>query len=98
MSDSFNRDSKDENEEEEEEEEDMMMMSGKKERAKKSNANSESKRNMKGTTSNEESHVGKSSFNESTMDQFQRLTNKKREYLQEAIIDKNGAYLYDEDP
>jgi len=27
-----------------------------------------------------------------------RLTNKKKEYLQDAIIDKNGAYSYLEDP
>jgi hypothetical protein len=27
-----------------------------------------------------------------------RLTNKKKEYLDQAIIDKNGAYLYEEDP
>jgi|DEB0MinimDraft_12_1074336.scaffolds.fasta_scaffold17267_2 hypothetical protein len=29
---------------------------------------------------------------------LERLTNKKREYLQDAIIDKNGAYNYLEDP
>ena len=27
-----------------------------------------------------------------------RLTNKKKEYLNDAIIDKNGAYSYLEDP
>ena len=27
-----------------------------------------------------------------------RLTNKKKQYLQDAIIDKNGAYSYLEDP
>ena len=29
---------------------------------------------------------------------IERLTNKKKEYLQDAIIDKNGAYSYLEDP
>jgi len=28
----------------------------------------------------------------------QKLTNKKKQYLQDAIIDKNGAYSYLEDP
>lgn len=27
-----------------------------------------------------------------------KLTNKKKQYLQDAIIDKNGAYTYLEDP
>ena len=27
-----------------------------------------------------------------------KLTNKKKEYLQDAIIDKNGAYSYLDDP
>jgi hypothetical protein len=27
-----------------------------------------------------------------------RLTNKKKEYLNDAIIDKNGAYSYLDDP
>jgi len=27
-----------------------------------------------------------------------RLTNKKREYLEEAIQDKNGIFCYEEDP
>jgi hypothetical protein len=27
-----------------------------------------------------------------------KLTNKKKEYLQDSIIDKNGAYNYLEDP
>ena len=27
-----------------------------------------------------------------------RLTNKKKQYLQDAIFDKNGAYSYLEDP
>ena len=27
-----------------------------------------------------------------------RLTNKKKQYLQDAIIDKNGAYSYLDDP
>ncbi|TNV88205.1 hypothetical protein FGO68_gene9689 [Halteria grandinella] len=44
---------------------------------------------------NEESHVGK---NESTVDQLARLTNKKREYLDQAIVDKNGEFNYEEDP
>ena len=30
--------------------------------------------------------------------QFQKLTNKKREYLEEAIVDRNGEYQYDQDP
>lgn len=47
------------------------------------------------THSNEESHVGK---NDSTIDELGRLTNKKREYLDQAIVDKNGEFLYDEDP
>lgn len=29
---------------------------------------------------------------------LENLTNKKKEYLQDAIIDKNGAYSYLEDP
>jgi len=29
---------------------------------------------------------------------FDRLTNKKKQYLQDAIVDKNGAYNYLEDP
>lgn len=29
---------------------------------------------------------------------IEKLTNKKKEYLQDAIIDKNGAYSYLEDP
>jgi hypothetical protein len=29
---------------------------------------------------------------------LEKLTNKKKEYLQDAIIDKNGAYSYLEDP
>lgn len=49
----------------------------------------------KATRDNEESHVGK---NESTIDQLARLTNKKREYLDQAIVDKNGEFLYEEDP
>jgi hypothetical protein len=36
--------------------------------------------------------------NETTMDQFQRLTNKKREYLEESIEDKNGKFCYEDDP
>jgi bZIP transcription factor len=32
------------------------------------------------------------------MEMFQRLTNKKREYLEEAIEDKNGRFCYEEDP
>ena len=32
------------------------------------------------------------------MDQFQRLTNKKREYLEESIEDKNGKFCYEDDP
>jgi len=32
------------------------------------------------------------------MDQIMRLTNKKREYLEEAIQDRNGKFCYDEDP
>ena len=34
---------------------------------------------------------------EETLD-IEKLTNKKKEYLQDAIIDKNGAYSYLEDP
>ncbi len=46
--------------------------------------------------SNEESsRLRKSSLNESTID---HLTNKKREYIEEVIVDKNGEYAYDEDP
>lgn len=26
------------------------------------------------------------------------MTNKKREYIEEVIVDKNGEYAYDEDP
>jgi hypothetical protein len=33
----------------------------------------------------------------STID-FLRLTNKKKQYLQDEIIDKNGQYSYLEDP
>ena len=29
---------------------------------------------------------------------FSRLTNKKKQYLQDAIVDKNGAYSFLEDP
>lgn len=29
---------------------------------------------------------------------LQRLTNKKKQYLQDAIFDKNGEYTYLEDP
>lgn len=29
---------------------------------------------------------------------MEKLTNKKKEYLQEAIADKNGLYNYVEDP
>ena len=29
---------------------------------------------------------------------IQKLTNKKKQYLQDAIIDKNGAYSYLDDP
>lgn len=32
------------------------------------------------------------------MEMFTRLTNKKKEYLEEVIVDKNGAYQYEEDP
>ena len=34
---------------------------------------------------------------EETLD-IEKLTNKKKEYLQDAIVDKNGAYSYLEDP
>jgi hypothetical protein len=30
--------------------------------------------------------------------ELEKLTNKKKEYLQDAIIDKNGAYSYLDDP
>jgi len=33
-----------------------------------------------------------------TEEELQKLTNKKKEYLQDAIIDKNGAYSYLDDP
>lgn len=32
------------------------------------------------------------------MEMMMRLTNKKREYLEEAIQDKNGKFCYDQDP
>lgn len=38
---------------------------------------------------------GKVTFQEST---FDRITNKKKEYLQEEIYDKNGQFSYLEDP
>jgi ribonuclease HII len=37
-------------------------------------------------------------MDETTHDYMQRLTNKKREYLEEAIRDRNGEYNYEEDP
>lgn len=40
----------------------------------------------------------KGSNNETTLETLTRLTNKKREYLEEAIVDKNGEYLYEDDP
>jgi hypothetical protein len=58
--------------------------------AKKSKASKQAK-------SNEESSR-KGSQNDTTMDEIRRLTNKKREYLEEAIFDKNGEYFYEEDP
>lgn len=36
--------------------------------------------------------------NEEALDKVGRLTNKKRQYLETAIIDKNGAYQYLDDP
>ena len=33
-----------------------------------------------------------------TYEQLQKLTNKKKEYLQEVIEDKNGLFTYEEDP
>ena len=45
--------------------------------------------------SNDDTTIGR---NESTIDEFQRLSNKKREYLEETIEDKNGRFAYDEDP
>ena len=33
-----------------------------------------------------------------TLDQFGKLTNKKKEYLQEMINDKNGVFDYKRDP
>jgi hypothetical protein len=33
-----------------------------------------------------------------TLDQFGKLTNKKKEYLQEKINDKNGIFDYKRDP
>ncbi len=46
-----------------------------------------------------DSHVGKnSSNNETTYDETGKLTNKKREYLEEQIVDKNGEYHYEDDP
>ena len=39
------------------------------------------------------------SMNESTnIVDLNKLTNKKKQYLQDAIIDKNGAYTYLDDP
>ena len=38
-------------------------------------------------------------MNESTnIVDLNKLTNKKKQYLQDAIIDKNGAYTYLDDP
>jgi len=42
--------------------------------------------------------VNEESSDDCTLDQIQRLTNKKREYLDEAIEDRNGVYDYAEDP
>ena len=37
-------------------------------------------------------------YEETTFEIEERLTNKKKEYLQEAIADKNGVFNYVEDP
>lgn len=41
--------------------------------------------------------VGQDSSNDKSID-LSRLTNKKKQYLQDAIVDKNGAYSFLEDP
>ena len=38
------------------------------------------------------------SYYETTYELQERLTNKKREYLEEIINDKNGVFNYEEDP
>jgi ribonuclease HII len=51
-----------------------------------------------GCNLNNEESTCNGALNETTMEMFQRLTNKKREYLEEAIEDKNGRFCYEEDP
>lgn len=58
---------------------------------------SSKKQKKKSVRSNEESTYRRGSQDE-TIDDLGRLTNKKREYLEEVIFDKNGEYLYEEDP
>ena len=49
------------------------------------------------TSSEMESTNNKNEKNISEIE-LEKLTNKKKEYLQDAIIDKNGAYSYLDDP
>jgi hypothetical protein len=56
---------------------------------------SQIKKQRKGVTFQQ---VNEESSDDCTLDQIQRLTNKKREYLDEAIEDRNGVYDYAEDP
>jgi hypothetical protein len=49
------------------------------------------------TLSNMQDMTGQNYPTDETMD-IERLTNKKKEYLQDAIHDKNGQYSYLEDP
>jgi len=49
------------------------------------------KEEKKKPKTNESSKSNKSS-NESTVDAEAKLTNKEKEYIQEAILDKNGVF------